>query len=269
MTCRRGAVLLAGLALTMLGASDAAGVEFDCLIGPHVVVAVSSPVEGVVETIAVDRGDLVGKGQVLATLESSVERASVALAAARARIESAVKSAQARVDFGLRRFVRTEDLYKKDLVPLNEKDEAETAKILAEIGLLEAAENQRIADLELERARAALALRTVRSPITGVVTERLVDPGEFARGLPIAKIAQIDPLRVEVFAPLALLGKVSVGMEAEVIPEAVSDGVYRARVTVVDRVVDAASGTFGVRLELPNPDYRLPAGLKCKVRFVQ
>ena len=40
-----------------------------------------------------------------------------------------------------------------------------------------------------------------------------------------------------------------------------------ARVTVVDRVVDAASGTFGVRLELPNPDYRLPAGLKCKVRF--
>ena len=34
-----------------------------------------------------------------------------------------------------------------------------------------------------------------------------------------------------------------------------------------DRVVDAASGTFGVRLELPNPGYRLPAGLKCKVRF--
>jgi multidrug efflux pump subunit AcrA (membrane-fusion protein) len=173
------------------------------------------------------------------------------------------------VDFGARRFVRTEDLYKRDLVPLNEKDEAETAKILAEIGLLEADENQRIAELELERARAALALRTVRSPITGVVTERLVDPGEFARGLPIAKIAQIDPLRVEVFAPVALLGKVSVGMEAEVMPEAVSDGVYRVRVTVVDRVVDAASGTFGVRLELPNPDYRLPAGLKCKVRFVQ
>jgi multidrug efflux pump subunit AcrA (membrane-fusion protein) len=79
--------LLAGLGLTMLAASEAAGVELDCLIGPHVVVAVSSPVEGVVETIAVDRGDLVGKGHVLATLESSVERASVALAAARAGIK--------------------------------------------------------------------------------------------------------------------------------------------------------------------------------------
>lgn len=44
-------------------------------------------------------------------------------------------------------------------------------------------------------------------------------------------------------------------------------GVHTGRVTVVDRVVDAASGTFGVRLALPNADYRLPAGLKCKVRF--
>ncbi len=40
-----------------------------------------------------------------------------------------------------------------------------------------------------------------------------------------------------------------------------------AEVGVVDKVVDAASGTFGVRLELPNPDTSLPAGLKCRVRF--
>jgi len=38
-------------------------------------------------------------------------------------------------------------------------------------------------------------------------------------------------------------------------------------VTVVDKVMDAASGTFGVRLALPNPDLALPAGLKCKIRF--
>jgi multidrug efflux pump subunit AcrA (membrane-fusion protein) len=36
---------------------------------------------------------------------------------------------------------------------------------------------------------------------------------------------------------------------------------------IVDRVVDAASGTFGIRLEIPNPGNRIPAGLKCKVRF--
>ena len=40
-----------------------------------------------------------------------------------------------------------------------------------------------------------------------------------------------------------------------------------SEVVVVDHVVDAASGTFGVRLALPNPDHSLPAGLKCHVSF--
>jgi len=44
-------------------------------------------------------------------------------------------------------------------------------------------------------------------------------------------------------------------------------GVHKARVVVVDKVIDAASGTFGVRLTLPNPGRRIPAGLKCKARF--
>lgn len=44
-------------------------------------------------------------------------------------------------------------------------------------------------------------------------------------------------------------------------------GRYEASVKVVDRVIDAASGTFGVRLQLPNPGYRVPAGVKCRVRF--
>ena len=51
------------------------------------------------------------------------------------------------------------------------------------------------------------------------------------------------------------------------IPEAPIGGQYTAEVKIVDRVIDAASGTFGVRLELPNPGYRLQAGLKCKVIF--
>jgi len=239
----------------------------DCLVNPYLIVAVSFSTEGVLDTVAVDRGDLVKEGKVLATLESSIEKATVALAAARARIESPLKSNQVRLDFGTRRFLRTDEMYKKNLVPLKELDEAETQKVLAEIGLVETKENREIAELELERARAALAQRTLRSPVTGVVTERLLSPGEFVRGTAIVKLAQINPLRVEVIAPVALLGKIAVGMRAEVQPEAPVGGSYQATITVVDQVVDAASGTFGVRLELPNPNYRLPAGLKCKVRF--
>ena len=260
-----GTIALIGHAAICVPAAFAA--DLDCLIEPHVIVSVSSSVEGLLDTVSVDRGDLVEEGQVIATLESSVEKATVALAEARATVEYAIKSNQARLDFGVRRFVRTEDLFKKDLVPLKEMDEAETSKVLAELGLLEADENGQIAKLELERAKAALALRTVRSPVTGVVVERFLHPGEFAKQAPVLKLAQIDPLRVEVIAPVALLGKVAIGMRAEVMPEAPVLGVHGARVKIVDRVVDAASGTFGVRLELPNPGYRLPAGLKCKVRF--
>ena len=44
---------------------------------------------------------------------------------------------------------------------------------------------------------------------------------------------------------------------------------YSATVAIVDRVIDPASNTFGVRLKLPNPDYRLPSGLQCQVRFLE
>ena len=71
------------------------------------------------------------------------------------------------------------------------------------------------------------------------------------------------------FVPVALFGKVAVGMKAHVMPESPVGGARIAEVTIVDRVIDAASGTFGVRLALPNRDLRLPAGLKCKVRFVR
>jgi RND family efflux transporter MFP subunit len=264
---RRFSTLLVIAVASAVTPMAANGQTLDCLVSPFLVVAVSFSTEGVLDAVSVDRGDLVKEGQTLATLESSVEKSTVALASARARVESALKSNQVRLDFGMRKFTRTDEMYQKNLVPLKELDEAETQKVLADLGILEAKENRQIAELELERARAALAQRTLRSPVNGVVTERLLSPGEFVRGTPIVKLAQIHPLRVDVIAPVALIGKLTTGMTAEVMPEAPVGGVHAAKVTVVDRVVDAASGTFGVRLEVPNPNYRLPAGLKCKVRF--
>jgi multidrug efflux pump subunit AcrA (membrane-fusion protein) len=172
------------------------------------------------------------------------------------------------VDFGERRYVRTLELFRKDIASTKEMDEAETAKVLAELDLLQARENQRLAEIDVERAAAALALRTVRSPINGVVVERLLSAGEFAKQAPIVRLAQIDPLRVEVIVPAAMFGRLQPGLQAEVVPEPSLIEPRIARVTVVDRVIDAASGTFGVRLALPNPGYRLPAGLRCRVRFL-
>ena len=242
--------------------------ELDCLIEPFVTVKVSSAVNGVLETVTVDRGDMVKKGQALAALESGAEKAAIEVLRARATLESAIKAGQARVDWSTRSHSRNDGMFQKSLISAEKMDEAETTRRLAEMALLEANDNRRLAELELRRATAELARRTIYSPITGVVAERLLAPGEFSRDeQPVLKLAQLDPLRVEVFAPVALLGSISVGQRAEVTPQAPLNGTYSARVTVVDRVIDAASGTFGVRLELPNRDYRLPAGLKCKLRF--
>ena len=259
-------VVIAGLVL-MGSALRASGAELDCLMQPREIVTVSAPVEGVLERVTVDRGDVVQVGSVLAALESSLERNMVAVARARAEQDYNLKANQVRLDFGERRFVRTDEMFKKSLIPLKELDEAETAKILAMYGLVEASEQKRLADLDLERAQTALALRAVKSPITGVVVERLRHPGELAsREHPIVKIARLDPLRVEVFVPIALFGRVTVGQRAVVVPETPLNRPLEGTVIVVDKVADAASSTFGVRLEVANPGNRVPAGLKCKVR---
>lgn len=108
---------------------------------------------------------------------------------------------------------------------------------------------------------------TIRSPINGFVVEKFLYPGEYIENQPILKLAQIDPLNVKVILPVAYIRSIKIGMEAKVIPENPIGGEYIAKVQVIDKVIDAASGTFGIILELPNPGYHLPAGLKCGVKF--
>lgn len=255
------------LALLVLAPQAGTAAELDCLIEPWRTVTLSAAIEGVVEAVSVDRGDRVKKGQVIAKLESSVERATVAAARSRAEAQGALRSAQARLKYAERELGRQTNLQQRQITSESEMDEAASNQRVAAAQLLDATEIVAIAQHELRRTEASLRRRTIRSPVAGVVVERILSPGEYADPPQIVRIAQIDPLRVEVFAPLALVGKIEIGMEAQVIPEAPIGGVHKARVSVVDRVIDAASGTFGVRLELPNADYALPAGLNCRVRF--
>ncbi len=241
--------------------------ELPCLVVPQVTLTIGTPVVGVLSSVAVSQGDGVKEGDVLATLESSLEQAEVALAKAKAEMEAAEKSTQMKAEFSRRKSARAKDLGKTSAMAQHEVDEAETEERLSQLAHVEVLENKRVAQLELERARAALQLRTVRSPITGVVLERFLSPGELVKQAPIMKLARLDPLLVEVLAPVSWLGKVSPGMQGEVRLEWALTGPHQARVTVVNSVVNSASGTFEVLLELPNPDHKIPAGLSCTVRF--
>jgi RND family efflux transporter MFP subunit len=228
-------------------------------------------VEGLIETVSVDRGDPVKKGQVLVLLESGPEKAALAIARSRAEMTGPVEAAQARVEFAKTKEKRQEELARQNFVSGSALDEARTERRLAESELKVAIENQKLAQLEVERTQEMLALRTIRSPIDGLVVQRLVKAGEFAATNlkePILKLAEVDPLHVEVVLPAAMYGKIKRGDRAEISPETPAIKAT-ARVSVVDRVMDAASGTFGVRLDLPNPGNQIPAGAKCKARFLK
>jgi RND family efflux transporter MFP subunit len=246
--------------------------ELDCLIEPHDVVNLSSPVDGVLEKVFVERGAYVKKGQVVAQLESNLEQATVVLARARADVDAAIKSSEARFAFSILKLARSEELFERKLIAAADLDESKTEKRLAEMAVLNALDNRRLAGLELERANVALSRHTIRSPISGVVVERFLSVGEYTSGQnkndsPILKLAQIDPLRVEVFVPVSLRGKIFVGMPAKLMLEAPANSSHDVRVSVLDRVVDSASSTFRVRLGLPNPNHGISAGLKCKINF--
>ncbi|MBI9087202.1 MAG: efflux RND transporter periplasmic adaptor subunit [Desulfobacterales bacterium] len=238
--------------------------EYEGLIEPYALVNIGAPAEGIVAEVTVDRGSPVKQGQTLVKLESSVERAALEKARAMATVDGEIGEQQTQLAFARRVHDRLRQVAG---VSAHDKDRTATEIALTGYRLEKARENRALAELELKKAQAVLARRSIRSPISGVVVERYVSPGEFANRQPLLQLAQINPLRVEVIVPAAVFGRISPGMTAAIVPELAEYGEQTATVTIVDRVIDSASSTFGVRLELPNADHQMPSGLKCLVRF--
>ena len=99
-----------------------------------------------------------------------------------------------------------------------------------------------------------------------MVLDRTLNPGDLAESgsgrKPVLKLAQIDPLRVDIVLPATLFGQIKAGQKATVTAQ-VGGGRHEAAVKAVDKVIDAASGTFVARLELANPKGSVPGGARC------
>ena len=158
-------------------------------------------------------------------------------------------------------------MYARKSVSLYEKDKAETEVALAEIELERATEKKKIAQLNLELALAELERRTIRSPIDGIVVDRYSMVGESVMERTIMKLAQVDPLRVELIAPTEYFGLITKGMEVDIYPERPTNKSFKATVTIVDQLIDPASGSFTVRMALPNPGDQLVGGVNCMASF--
>ncbi|WAC26072.1 efflux RND transporter periplasmic adaptor subunit [Ancylobacter sp. SL191] len=244
--------------------------SFDCLVDAPARVKLSAAVPGLIEAIHVERGDRVKKGQLLVELESNVERAQLAIARSRARNDQPVKAAQARVKFTAQaadRIIRLKQTNPGAVTAL-QFDEVTSQADIAAFNLREAELNLEAAALDVERALAVLDQKRVVSPIDGIVVERTMEAGEYRNEQSsILTLAQIDPLQVEVFIPVAYYGATPPGRHAEVTFDAPLASRHQATVTVADQILDTGSGTFAVRLTLPNPDLAIPAGLRCRLRF--
>jgi RND family efflux transporter MFP subunit len=254
---------------TLLATASAGAAEFDCVIEARRMVTISGPIEALIANVRVDRGDSVKKGEVLVEFDSGIERANVELMRFRAEMLGTIDARQSRLDFATAKHERRSELTKQNYISKQDLDEAAAERRLTEAELREAKDARRVAQLEHLRANEALRQRVLLSPINGIVVERLMHPGEVSElgRKPILKLAEVGTLNVEVILPTEAYRQVAKGDTVTVRPQSPVGGEFLAKVAVVDRVLDAASGTFGVRLELPNEDRKLPAGLRCRVDF--
>lgn len=242
--------------------------EFDCMIEPWEEISVRSPVIGRIDAIHVERADAVRAGDLLVELDSDLAKAELDVAAKRTQMTASIRSLEARNMLGARRGKRATELFARNAMPLDTKEEILTEKEISQYDLEDAHDQHSLANLQLARERARYEQRRIRSPVAGIVANRLMSVGEVVDEETVLEIAQIDPLRVEVVLPAIEFGRIESGMKAAVIPEIPGDEVVVATVRLVDGIIDSASGTFGAELELPNPNHEIPGGLRCRVQFM-
>ena len=260
---------LSMLAASALGWGAACHAEsLGCLIEPDRVADVGTQVVGVLEQMKVERGDTVSAGQIVARLTAQVERASVNIAQTKSAADAEYKQAVASHQLAQRKLERTRDLVKKDFVSDQALDQAEAEARVAEQRVAQAKESQRVALREYQLSAVQLGQRDVRSPFDGVVIERYRTEGERIEREPLVRVARVDPLRVEAIVPAAQFGSILAGQGAMVKTDLPNFGALNAKVVLVDKVIDPASNSFRVRMTLPNPNNKIPAGLRCRVDFV-
>jgi len=243
--------------------------DVDCVIEPSAMIELGSAVPGLLSETFYDRSDFVSAGTVVAQLESDIERVSLAIAEHVAMSSTAVELREVTASFGDRTQTRNLEMLKTSSISRQVMDQISTEAKIADLQVTQERESQQLARLEVERAKALLNRRAIRSPVDGTVVQRYKTTGEYVDSDPVFQIAQLDPLSVEVILPVDYLGTVESGMAATItldLPGFENES-FEAKVRRIDAVADAASATYGVRLTLANPEYKIPSGVRCQVDF--
>jgi RND family efflux transporter MFP subunit len=262
---------IALLALIAAPALAAPPADFDCLIEAAQTVEIRSPVVGILERVHARRGEAIRQGQVLVSIESSVETSAAESAKARADAQGQAELSRAKVAALREKAKRLLELQAEEFIAAQAVDDVQAELKLAEAELKSSSENTQIARLDHRQAQDQLRRRQILAPFGGVVVDQYLYPGALVDGgegkKPILKIAQTHPLAVQVLLPVRQFTAVRVGQIVTVTPEAPFAREIQARIRTVDRVIDAAAGTFGIVADIDNSRSELPAGLRCRVKL--
>ncbi len=260
-------------------------------------VSVRSQVEGRLLNLAVDTGDFVPKGTVLAELEDNllavaVNREQAELAALEselARAEIQVKNAQIRLEEAIVQLEQAEsdatryvELAKTGLIAQQQAESYQTAAKVAQKAVLSSREQVNTEKQGVAAARGRIAAQkaviaeqqqrqaftTLTAPIDGVILTTTEEPGNLIQ--PGEEILQIgDFSRVKVIVPLSELdlGSISLGQTAEVKLDAFMNDSFVGKITSIAPLADANARQLSVEVTVPNIERKIKGGLLARVTF--
>ena len=203
---------------------------------------VFAKVEGTVTSVEAEEGDTVTKGQVLARLDGTELR----LQAEQARIRAEGEAAE---------LERANALHAKGL--------------MSESNYIQRRHAAELARSELEAAELRHSYTTIRAPLTGKLTHSVVDVGQTVRiGTPLFTVEDTSPLLCKVYLPSHLVPSIEVGQTAEVLVGGSPDSCITGKVRMISPIVDPATGTVKVTLELNDRASCLRPGAFADIRMI-
>lgn len=220
---------------------------------------------GVVKWMGVRKGDHVKKDQVVVLLDDAEQQARVAEARAR------LSRAEASREISLTRLARLKRLREQRVESQQELDNTEAEVRAADAGVHEA-------EASLELAKVALDWTVIRSPVDGVVLEKLADENELVSpqsfggdkgpSTALIAVADMNDLQVEIDVNETDLARVSLGQACRITPEAFGDKSYSGVVAEIAPEANRQKGTLQIRVQVQNPDRWLVPELSAKVDFL-
>lgn len=225
---------------------------------------------GRLEAVDVKLGDRVNRGQRLAKLDDreiveQVKQAKASFDVSAATIrqrEADLKLAQTNLD-------RSRNLFERQLIPRQTFDDTD-AKYQAAVAALDLARAQYAqAQARLDELNINLQNTVISSPVSGFVGRRALDPGGWVTPNTTTFISVVDITTVRLVANVVErdLHRISQGMKASVAVDAFPGETFTGRIAHVAPVLDPATRTAQIEVEIPNPDYRLKPGMYAKVDF--